>query len=211
MIRINGVDRESTVAQYDPNKHGTYHMIDNPELFEPQRGNNFELIVTGLGGLTKAGMQDTDSNSAIGSEAEAQETIRLAVSQAFVPSFSQTPIEIKRGNSTIKYAGTPTFSEGTIRVNDYIGLGTLETLYAWQAKSYNVLTEKVGVGQDYKKTAYLMEYTPDFQLVRTWVLYGCWISNLTEDTFDSSNQNNLHTISATIQYDKGMIDRSSEE
>jgi hypothetical protein len=75
-------------------------------------------------------------------------------------------------------------------------------LEAWQNLSYNVRTQKVGLAGDYKKECYLVEYTPDYQAVRKWVLRGCWISQISEDTFNNE-QNSKHTITATIQYDYG--------
>lgn len=201
-VRISGTDHESTLGQVNSNKIGAFHMADQPNLYEPQRNNTFEFIVTGLDGIRKAGTTDTDNETVTG----AQEAIRLSVSSAFVPSFEIDTISIKRGNSTVKYAGTPTFSSGSIQLHDYIGLESQEALYAWQALAYNVRTEKVGLASDYKKTAYILEYTPDYQLVRSWKLIGCWCSSVSEDNFSSDNNGN-HMLNATIQYDKAIIDR----
>ena len=76
---------------------------------------------------------------------------------------------------------------------------------AWQNLSYNVVTEKVGLVEDYKKDCYLMEYSPDQQLVRKWRLYGCWISSISEGDYDSES-NDKKLITATIEYDKAKID-----
>jgi hypothetical protein len=107
----------------------------------------------------------------------------------------------------MKFAGTPEFDSGSIELNDYIGAGTKDVLMAWQRKSYDVKTEKVGLASDYKMTAYLLEYTPDYQLVRTWKLYGCWISGLSEGGYNHES-NDKHAITATIQYDRAEIDMS---
>ena len=74
---------------------------------------------------------------------------------------------------------------------------------------YNVDTEKVGLISDYKKTCYLLEYSPDWQLVHKWKLYGCWVSNLVEGEY-SYTGNNKREITATIVFDKAKIDRSDE-
>ena len=135
----------------------------------------------------------------------ADDVIKLSVSSSSVPHFTQTTISVKRGNNEMKFAGTPSFGDGTIKLNDWIGAGTKDVLLAWQRLSYNVKTEKVGLAADYKRDAYLLEYTPDDQLVTTWVLKGCWISGLSEDGFDhESNEKNV--ITATITYDKAYID-----
>lgn len=186
----------STVAVKANSAIGTYHLADNPNLYEISRTNNFEFIVAGLEGL--AGL---DGNEI----ANAQEVIRLSVTSASVPHFSQSAITIRRGNSALNYAGVPNFSAGSISCNDFIGADTLGVLMAWQNLSYNVETEKVGLASDYKKDAYLVEYSPDYQVVRKWKLYGCWISNLQETGFDSES-NGKRTINVDIVYDKGIID-----
>lgn len=202
-IRINGVDRESTINTLSP-KHGTYHLADNPNLYEVQRTNNFEFVVMDINNILRAGMRDSTANRI----ANAQEILRMSVSSSAIPHFSQNPIEVKRGNSTLKYAGVPSFNEGSLTLIDYIGADTKAILMAWQNLSYNVQTEKVGLISDYKKDAYLIEYSPDMQIVRQWKLHGCWISNITEPDY-SSEGNDKHTISVTIQYDRAEIDTSS--
>lgn len=190
-----------------PGTHfGTYHIADNPNMFEIQRSNNFEFVVTDIDGIMRAGMQGTEAN-AVKYIKNAQEVISLSVTQASVPHFTQSYIEVKRGNSTIKYAGTPTFDSGSLVVNDYIGSDTKSVLMAWQNLSYNVKTEKVGLVSEYKKDCYLIEYAPDGQVVRQWLLHGCWISGLSEPEYNSAS-NEKREISATIQYDRAEIDVS---
>lgn len=204
MIRINGTDRPSTINQMSAMPMGTYHLAANTNLYEIQRTNNFEFIVTDIDGIMKAGMQGGEANGTI---ANAQEILRLSVVSSTIPHFSQNPIEVKRGNSTMKFAGVPTFEAGTLKLNDYIGAATKEVLMAWQNLSYNVVTEKVGLASDYKKDCYLVEYTPDNQKVRQWKLHGCWISKLNESEYNSE-QNDKKQIDVTIEYDRAEIDTS---
>ena len=187
-------------------KIGTYHLADNPQLFEVQRNNTFELVITDIDGIIRAGARGTESGAAI---PNAQELLRLSVTKAFIPHFKQDTVAIKRGNSTLKYAGVPSFDAGSVDFNDYIGADIKSILMAWQNLSYNVQTEKVGSldATNYKKDAYLIEYTPDYRKVRTWRLYGCWISALSEGEY-TSEDGGKHQISATIEYDRAEIDLS---
>ena len=203
-IRINGTDRPTTINQSSSSPMGTYHMAANTNLYEIQRTNNFEFIVTDIDGITKAGMLGNEANGKI---ANAQEIIRMAVSSASVPFFSQNAIEVKRGNSTMKFAGVPTFEAGTIKVVDYIGASAKEVLLAWQSLSYNVTTEKVGLASDYKKDCYLVEYTPDYQKVRQWKMHGCWISKISGGSFESETNDKMQ-LDIEIQYDKAELDTS---
>lgn len=203
-IRINGTDKPSTINQSTSTPMGTYHLAANTNLYEIQRTNNFEFIITDIDGITKAGMLGGEANGTI---ANAQEIIRLSVVSSSIPHFSQQAIEVKRGNSTMKFAGVPTFKAGQVKVNDYIGAATKEVLMAWQNLSYNVLTEKVGLASDYKKDCYLIEYTPDYQKVRQWKMHGCWISELSEDDFNNE-QNDKKQITCNIEYDRAELDMS---
>jgi hypothetical protein len=203
-IRLKGVDMPSKANDFEHfQDSGTWHLATNPKLYEPQRSNHFEFIVN-LKDIVKAGMMGTETNGTFAGT-EAQEVIRLSTTQAAVPHFTQNVIEIKRGNTTMKFAGAITFGEGSFAVNDYIGADTKAVLMAWQNLSGNVKTEKVGLASDYKKQAYLVEYTPDFQTVRRWVLDGCWISGISEDGYNSDTADK-RIITATIQYDRAYID-----
>lgn len=185
---------------------GTYHLADNPQLYEIQRSNNYEFVVTDIDGIMRAGAIGTEANATF---KNAQEILRVSVSKSSVPHFQQEVVSVKRGNSTLKYAGVPSFPEGTVEFHDFIGADVKSILMAWQNLSYNVRTEKVGSldRTNYKKDCYLIEYTPDYRKVRTWRLYGCWISNITEGEY-SNESGDKKLITATVQYDRAEIDTS---
>ena len=84
-------------------------------------------------------------------------------------------------------------------------MDTKSILMAWQALTYNVYTRKGGRMKDYKKNATLIEYTQDFEQVRSWTLYGCWISKITEGEFDKENDGKRQ-ITAELQYDRAEMD-----
>lgn len=141
-----------------------YHLADNPELYEIQRSNNFDFIVTDIDNIVRSDAKDTDTDRII---SNAQNVLHFSVVSSSLPMFTQEVVTVNYGNSVMKAAGKPTFSDGTLVVNDFIGADTKSVLMAWQNLSYNVRTDKVGRMADYKKNCYLQEYTPDWQLVRT--------------------------------------------
>ena len=197
------ITNPSTINQQSSSPVGSYHLADNPDLYEVQRSNNFEFVINNFDTLDLAGSTSATTSKLI----NGQEIIRLSVSASSVPHFKQSVIEVRRGNSVVKFAGTPTFDEGSLVVVDYIGADTKAYLMAWQNLSYNVTTEKVGLVQDYKRDCTLIEYSPDYQVVREWKLYGCWISGLSEDNYDNE-RNDSRKVTATIQYDHAAIDYS---
>lgn len=199
-IRINGVDRESQTHEYSSTNHGMYHMQANPNLYEPQRSTDFEFVVTDLDGLTNISTGNSFEN--------AQEVLRLSVITSPVPHFTINVLRQRRGNSVQTFAGTPEFQDGTIEVYDWIGSDSKSILEAWQHQAYDVNTDKVGLLADYKKQAYLIEYTPDKQKVRQWVLYGCWVSSISEQPYDHSEMQSDRRITATITFDKAIPDQT---
>ena len=176
---------------------GMYHISDNPAFYEPARSNTFEFVVTNIDNLLSVDGETVYRN--------AQEVLRYSVDSVSVPHFKQTPIIIRRGNSVMKAAGAPEFSEGTLVINDYIGVNSKSLLMSWQQLSYIVGKDAVGNMVDYKKDCYLLEYSPSYELIRTWVLKGCWISGLDEGNFDNNETNSARKITATISYDRAYL------
>lgn len=200
MIRINGTDRASRTHEKENYNFGMYHVASNQKLYEPQRSTDFEFVVTNLDGITKVG---PDGSVTI---PNAQEIVRFAVAQASVPHFDIEALVDQRGNSRLKYAGTPTFQDGSLVLYDWIGSDTNGILMSWQHMAYDVYTDKVGLLEDYKKDCYLIEYSPDRQIVRQWIMYGCWVSGISEEPFSHSENQTSRKLTATIQYDLAKLD-----
>lgn len=185
-------------------KINAYHMTDAAELYDPARSNVFEFIVTGLDGdWLKAGVDYTDRPAASDVVKDIPNTIRLSVTKASVPHFKQNVIEVQRGNTKAKFAGAIEFNEGSLIVNDFVGINTKAAIMAWQRLTGDITTGAVGRKQNYAKTCFLVEYTPDFVPIRQWELKGCWISELSEEDFDYDNDGKRQ-ITATIQYDRAI-------
>ncbi len=188
------------------NQNGAYHLANNPDLYEIARDNNFEFILTGVDDLLRVGAEQGDSNAFI---VDASQTIRFSVVSSSLPYFTQDVITVRRGNSVVKYAGMPTFSDGSLVINDFIGADSKSVIMAWQNLSYDVTRETIGEAKNYKKIAYLCEYTPDYRLVRTWKLMGCFVAGLSQSELNQES-GNKRTISATIAFDKAIMEVPEE-
>ena len=196
MIKINGTLRESQANVTSDLNRNMWHVTNSDAGradYEPARSTDFELYVTGLDDLLE-GVNDQT----------AQEVIRFAVAKTSVPHFQIDALAQRRGNTVQKFAGTPTFNEGELELYDWIGQNTKSILMAWQAKACNLETGKTGILTDYKKDATLVEYSPDGQAIRAWDMYGCWVSNITEDPFDHSTNQQERRLRATMQYDMAL-------
>ena len=184
------------------------HISTDLANYEAARTGFFSLIVDDLDNIIKAtytgdhaAAPDTDKI------AKAQEVLKLNVITADVPHFELETLQYKRGNEVVKFAGTPTFSSGSVKVDDVVGLDTKSILMAWQGLAYNVHTGKGGRMKDYKRKCVLVEYTQDYEQVRSWDLYGCWIKGLSEDAFDKENDGK-RAITATIEYDRAVMNEA---
>lgn len=180
--------------------------------YQPAKRNFFEFILENGDGsfdrLLKPGVNAADygGESAVPSDqyiTNSSEIIRLAVNKASIPTFELNEIEIRKGNSSVWYAGTPSFGECTLEVDDMIGLEAKAVLEAWHARCYNVGTDKGGRAINYKRNATLTEYTADHVAVRSWQLIGCWIKSIDEGEYDKTNDD-LVRISCSIRYDRAI-------
>jgi hypothetical protein len=187
------------------NSLSAQHISTNLANYEAARTGFFSLIVDDIDNIVKASysgaVEDATANDKI---ARAQEVLKLNVIKAPVPHFSIDPLKFKRGNDTVTFAGTPSFESGNIVVDDVVGMDTKSILMAWQGLAYNVHTRKGGRMKDYKKNATLIEYTQDFEQIRSWTLYGCWVSSISESEFDKETDGKRQ-ITAKIEYDRAEM------
>jgi hypothetical protein len=77
-------------------------------------------------------------------------------------------------------------------------------LYAWQYLAYNPITRKGGRMKDYKKTCTLIEYTQDYEQIRYWTLYGCFVTAIDEGEFDRESDGKRQ-LTASISYDRAIM------
>ena len=189
----------------------TRHISTNLANYEAGRTGFFVLEIHGLDNLLKPDYPG-DPEVATGSDRleNAAEYLRLNVLKCPVPHFEISTNTYRRGNDVVHFAGVPTWNGGTIVVDDIVGLDTKSILMAWLYLAYNPHTRKGGRMKDYKKTATLIEYTQDYEPIRTWTLDGIFITKLTEDDFDRENDGKRQ-ITATFIYDRATVELPNEE
>jgi hypothetical protein len=149
--------------------------------YEVQRTHNFEIRIHDIGNT--------------------EEEIALAIEQGFLPNITIDPIELPKGNRTVKVAGRPTFDNGSITVKDWIGVDMEKLIYDWMKKVYDPDTDKVGFASDYKKPATIIELSPDGSIERHWDLEGVWPTSVNFGTLDNGSADKK-TIEIQLAYDK---------
>ena len=182
---------------------GAYHISNNTVEYNPQRKNNFTLIVNGLNNLPRVGSVDSSLGDLGVNDyiEDGQNQLILALKSSDTPQVTQNPITINRGNSTIKFAGKPSFNDINIEAYDFIGSNVKDTLLAWQNLSYNTKYDYVGNAWSYKKDCQLLQLDPVGNLIRYWEIKGAWLQSVTPGNFSVDDGDTAQTVSATISYD----------
>ena len=187
----------------------TTHITSNINQYEAARSNFFVFQVAPdqLDNLIHPDVNPdgnvSDSDKYNGKQAS--DYIRLNVMKASVPNFTVEPHTYRRGNDVVKFAGVPTFAEGSITVDDVVGLHVKDMLYAWLYLAYNPITRKGGRMADYKKKCTLLEYTQDYKLIRTWELDGCFVTGIEEGEFDREGGDEKRQMTVAISYDRAIM------
>jgi hypothetical protein len=116
------------------NSLSAQHISTNLANYEAARSGFFSLIVDDIDNIVKASFAGSNVKDAAPSDkiAQAQEILKLNVIKAPVPHFSLNALEYRRGNDVVKFAGVPTFKDGSIVVDDVVGMDTKSILMAWQ-------------------------------------------------------------------------------
>ena len=189
----------------DTLRAGAYHLAGNPSKYQPVRTNNFTFLVDAsdnspLHSLLRVNENPEDTSSYINN---AQEVLEFSVLKFDVPHFSQDEIEIKRGNSKIYFAGTPTFNAGKLEIQDFMSADGKSVLMAWQSLSYDISVDGIPNSDKYKANANVYEYMPDGTLIRSWALYGCWVKSVSETGWDNES-GGKKTLSADIRFDRAI-------
>lgn len=207
----------------DTQRLGVYHISSAMQNYEVARSNFFTFIIDDnrfrdlyLDPYTKnypvTPQEYANPNDIAGGESE---IVKLSVKTITVPHFSNNPIEVRRGNSIVKFADIPNWNSGNLTIQDFVGLRVKEILMAWQALVYDPYTDIQGRAADwvdnngeehkgYKFDCTLAEYSPDFALIRTWKMRGCWIKSLEESNFDVEGTGGRE-LTAGIEFDRAEL------
>lgn len=199
-----GKSRNSLTTEDSFNGMNITHISTNYAAFESARSGFFVFQIDSdqLENLllpTSTAATDTAKYDG-GHVAEA---LRLSVTKCSVPHYKVDTASYRRGNDVVHFATIPSFEDGSLTVDDYIGLDTKSILMSWLRLAYDPFTRKGGRMSAYKKTCKLMEYTQDYELIRTWTLEGCFITGLDEEPFDKENDGKRQ-ITANFKYDRAV-------
>lgn len=179
-------------SSYQPYQFGAYHMIGN-DNWEPQRTNNFEIHIYGLEGLTSA-------DKSLKMPSNSGQFLTLSTKSVGDLGIGIDPITIDYGNNAIKFAGKPSYDNISLDFNDYVGIETERIIAAWHRLVYDPKTQKVGRASVYKKSAHLLEFSPDGGFRKCWELKGCFPTSITYGGYDQGG-GSVRNIQVTLSVD----------
>lgn len=180
---------------YRPYQFGAYHMIGN-DNWEPQRTNNYEIHIYGLENLTSV-------QKSIKMPSNSEQFLTLATKSVGDLGVNVAVLDVDYGNNKVHFAGKPDYSTLSITFNDFVGLETERIIAAWHKLVYNPNTQQVGRASIYKKTAHLLEFSPDGDFRKVWALYGCFPSDVSYGGYDQAG-GNIREISVTLSIDYAL-------
>lgn len=182
-------------STYQPYQFGAYHMIGN-DNWEPQRTNNFEIHIYGLNSLISA-------DKGLKMPSNSGQYLTLATKSVGDLGIDISPIAVDYGNNAINFAGKPSYNSISIDFNDYVGLETERIIAAWHRLVYDPKTQKIGRASVYKKSAHLLEFSPDGAFRKCWELKGCFPTSVSYGGYDQSG-GSVRNISVTLSIDYAL-------
>lgn len=189
----------------------TQHISANLASYEAARSSFFMLIISDLDNLVKINSEGNADLKESDYIRNAQEILKLNVVKCDMSDFEVSTLTYRRGNDVVNFAGLPTWSAGSLTVDDVVGLDTKSILTAWLHLAYNPKTRKGGLMKDYKKNCVLVEMSQNYETIRTWDLEGCFITKLDNAGWDKEGGDEKRQIQATLVYDRAIMHLPDEE
>lgn len=178
--------------------HAAFHIAnDSVGKYRPSMTNNFRVTIWGLEGTADKVSEEEDAT--LGEDTGL--VLKISNDSFVEPSFSQQSVTIKRGNLSIEFPSQMDAFSSTANFTCFVDADTYGKLYTWKCLSGDHETGEVGDPSDYWKTVTIDHITGKGELIGTWTLNNCWISNLQGVTFDQSGSS-VKTCQVTLKYFK---------
>lgn len=153
------------------------HIAAEGGSFEPQRKNNFTLVIP------------VDDST----------LIQRSLDSFPLAKEANDEISINFGNEVRKVAGRATYESLQLVLKDFVDQQVAQQLITWRRLVYDPNTGAIGLAKDYKKSGEVIMFGPDGETERTWELIGIWPSKLDPGNGDmNANENNKITTTLTI-------------
>ncbi len=206
-------------TKVDNNFLSANHIAAALGEFEPQRTNNFTLIIP----FPTQGSDGPGSPSA-------DDSIRKSLRSFPFPTEENAVVSIPYQNTTRKVAGIVDYGTYGLVVTDYFDSIVLQRLFNWRRKIWSPteadvedgnLADRptnmsiggaVGLARNYKTTGTVILHGPDGNVnsQRAWNIHGMWPSSLSLGEGDySTNEDNRVSVTFIVDYISAINVRGS--
>lgn len=162
---------------------GAKHIANPAGGFEPQRGHNFQLLITVPTGDATILMKSVETSLGI--------------------SHNSEPLPLPYMNETVYIAGRPLYAPGPVVYRDFVNMGTYNMLEAWYSLVYNAFSSEIGYAADYKSMGTLSMFDVKGQWERSWELIGIWPQDISQEAPSHVN-GDIMRLNVTFQFDKAV-------
>ena len=168
---------------WDSRSLGPQHLAASLN-WEPQRQTNFQLNIYGLPG-------------------QGTELIMLSLVNFSLPTITNEVINVKHGNTDVKFAGTTQFQgSNQLQVIDYITTDISKIISDWRELVYRISDDGIGWAVNYKKQGEVSVVGPDGTFERVWKYEGIWPSEVNYGEVTHESTTDLVRCEIQIQYDR---------
>jgi len=157
--------------------------------WEVQRTNHFEFVIANL------------ANGA---------NFTMAVESVKLPSVQIATTDLRHGNEIVKVATNPQYDGGSVTLKDAIGADIEMVLWAWYTQVLDVAGDSImGLVVNYKRTARLVQWSPDNVISRSWQCTGVFPTSVQSGDFTYA-QPDKKMISANLSVDKAFPEQRQQ-
>ena len=162
---------------------GAKHIANSGGGFEPQRGHNFELLISVPNGDAEILLKSVETSLGI--------------------SHNSEPLALPYMNETVYIAGRPLYAPGPVVYRDMVNMGVYGMIEAWYNLVYNPFTSEIGYAADYKSMGTLTMFDVKGVIARSWELIGIWPQDISQEAPSAVN-GDIMRLNVTFQFDKAV-------
>jgi hypothetical protein len=162
---------------------GAKHIANPGGGYEPQRGHDFELLISPPFGDAEILLKSVETSLGI--------------------SHNNEPLPLPYMNETVYIAGRPLYGPGAVVYRDMVNMGVYAMIEAWSMLVYNPIDSTIGYAADYKSMGTLTMYDVKGLQSRSWELVGIWPQDVSQEAPSHIN-GDIMRINVTFQFDKAV-------
>ena len=121
------------------------------------------------------------------------------------PKFTDAVKKIDYINTYFNIRGKRQWENVNITLYDPIVPSGVQAVMDWARLGYEAVTGRAGYQDWYKKDIVLNVLGPVGDVVSEWIYKGAWVTNMSPEGYEYSNDGDAANIQLTLSYDYGIL------